>query len=447
VAQFYRICIESVKVNRFNLYLLNGPACRRDYARPGEQTSERRDDRVGRAKSKDVISGCSLAGTIGKATSPGTQVAMKSPKHQQIYKELLRAIAEGVYVEGQRLPSEAELVTRFDTSRPTVARALQRLQQQGVIERRVGSGSYVRRASAERSDLFALLIPGLAETEIFGPLCREMSRAAQTSRHALLWSDPTDEAQPQEEQAEQLCEQYIARKVSGVFFAPLEFSPNRDMVNQRICDAFDRAGIPVVLLDRDIDAFPRRSHYDVVGIDNRRAGFIVTDHLLRLGCRRIAFLSRAGSAPSVALRIAGYKEALASARITAEADWVSVGCPADLQFVRNVIEGVRPEAFVCANDDTAANLMHTLDELGLRIPEEVRIVGIDDVRYAQLLRVPLTTLRQPCQYIGAAALRAMLERIAQPDIPARNIFFECKLIVRESCGANMQGRVTLASPS
>lgn len=370
---------------------------------------------------------------------------MKNPKHQQIYKELLRAIAQGEYVEGQRLPSEADLVARFATSRPTVARALQTLQQQGVIERRVGSGSYVRRASAERSDLFALLIPGLAETEIFGPLCREMSRSAQNSRHALLWGDPTDEASTQEEQAEQLCEQYIARKVSGVFFAPLEFSPNRDSVNQRICSALDRAGIPVVLLDRDITAFPRRSHYDVVGIDNRRAGFIVTDHLLRLGCRRIAFLGRAGSAPSVALRMAGYREALASAGITAEPDWVCMGCPADLQFVQAIIERVRPEAFVCANDDTAANLMHTLDELGLHIPRDIRIVGIDDVRYAQLLRVPLTTLRQPCQYIGAAALRAMLERIAQPDMPARDILFACRLIVRESCGANLQGKLTSGS--
>ncbi|MFL6215445.1 MAG: LacI family DNA-binding transcriptional regulator [Blastocatellia bacterium] len=366
---------------------------------------------------------------------------MKSPKHQQISKELLRAIADGEYVEGQRLPSEADLVARFATSRPTVARALQTLQQQGVIERRVGSGSYVRRATAERSDLFALLIPSLTETDIFGPLCREMSRAAQSSHHALLWGDPTDEAHTQEEQAEQLCEQYIARKVSGVFFAPLEFSPNRDSVNRRICDAFDRAGIPVVLLDRDIHIFPCRSHYDVVGIDNRRAGFIITDHLLRLGCRRIAFLGRAGSAPSVTLRIAGYKAALASAGITADPDRVCLGCPADLRFVKAIIERVHPDAFVCANDDTAANLMHTLDELGLSIPRDVRIVGIDDVRYAQLLRVPLTTLRQPCQYIGAAALRAMLERIAQPDVPARDILFECKLIVRESCGANMQGKI------
>jgi GntR family transcriptional regulator, arabinose operon transcriptional repressor len=370
---------------------------------------------------------------------------MKSPKHQQIYKELLRAIAEGEYVEGQRLPSEAELVTRFDTSRPTVARALQTLQHQGVIERRVGSGTYVRRAAAQQGDLFALLIPGLAETEIFGPVCREMSRRAQASGHALLWGDTTDEVHTKEEQAEQLCEQYVARKVSGVFFAPLEFTPNMDLVNQRITDTFDKAHIPVVLLDRCIYDYPRRSHFDLVGIDNRRAGFMVTDHLLSLGCRRVAFVGRSNSAPSVAARIAGYQEALSQYRIAFDPDWVCLGCPADLPFVKAIIERLRPEAFVCANDHTAANLMHTLDELGMRIPNDIRIVGIDDVRYAQLLRVPLTTLRQPCQYIGAAALQAMLERIAQPEMPARDILLECKLVVRESCGAGLQQRAQLTA--
>src|SRR5207237_3017372 len=119
---------------------------------------------------------------------------------------------------------------------------------------------------------------------------------------------------------------------------------NRDAVNRRICDAFNRTGIPVVLLDRDIYGFPCRSHYDLVGIDNRRAGFIVTDHLLRLGCRRVAFLARAGSAPSVDLRSAGYKDALTSAGITADPEWVCLGCPADLRFARAIIERVRPDA-------------------------------------------------------------------------------------------------------
>jgi GntR family transcriptional regulator of arabinose operon len=96
----------------------------------------------------------------------------------------------------------------------------------------------------------------------------------------------------------------------------------------------------------------------------------------------------------------------------------------------------RIDAFLCANDNTAAQLMRTLLGLGLRVPEDVRIAGIDDVRYAELLPVPLTTLHQPCMDIGAVAVSTMLDRIANPQLPARSILLNGHLVVRQSCGAH-----------
>ena len=78
-------------------------------------------------------------------------------------------------------------------------------------------------------------------------------------------------------------------EVSGVFFAPLELTQEKDAINRRVAEVFDRAGIPVVLLDRDLVPHPDRSRYDLVGIDNRRAGYTITSHLLRHGCQRVAF--------------------------------------------------------------------------------------------------------------------------------------------------------------
>jgi GntR family transcriptional regulator of arabinose operon len=78
----------------------------------------------------------------------------------------------------------------------------------------------------------------------------------------------------------------------------------------------------------------------------------------------------------------------------------------------------------------------------MHIPADVRIVGIDEFAYASLLTVPLTTMHQPCREIGRAAMTAMLERLARPDMPARKIFLECPLIVRESCGAKVGKAVT-----
>jgi GntR family transcriptional regulator, arabinose operon transcriptional repressor len=88
--------------------------------------------------------------------------------------------------------------------------------------------------------------------------------------------------------------------------------------------------------------------------------------------------------------------------------------------VRQVMETLRPEAIVCANDRIAGNVMDSLLRLNYRIPEDIRIVGIDDVEYANLLPFPLTTVHQPCREIGVAAMAAMLERVTNPDMPVRD---------------------------
>jgi len=99
------------------------------------------------------------------------------------------------------------------------------------------------------------------------------------------------------------------------------------------------------------------------------------------------------------------------------------------------METLKPEAIVGANDRSARHLMHGLIRLGYRVPEDVRIVGIDDVAYANLLPVPLTTVHQPCRQIGVAAVAAMLERVTNPDMPVRDILMDCRLVIRDSCGA------------
>src|SRR5690348_16131874 len=96
------------------------------------------------------------------------------PKHELVRQTLADAIASGQYEPGQRLPSESQLVQTFGAPRPTVNRALRELQLAGIIERRAGSGSYVRADAAARSYTFGLLIPELGRTEIFEPICRGM---------------------------------------------------------------------------------------------------------------------------------------------------------------------------------------------------------------------------------------------------------------------------------
>ena len=231
-----------------------------------------------------------------------------------------------------------------------------------------------------------------------------------------------------------MCRYLIARKVAGVFFAPVEMTPNQDAVNNRISDTLTSAGIPIVLVDRCIRKYPDRSRHDLVGIDNRRAGFRVTSHLLQAGCRRVAFAYRIGSAPTVEARMAGYRDALWQSGIPSDSNLMFEMDFAEADAINGMIKAVRPDGIVCANDFTAANLMHNLLKIGVGIPDDLRMVGINDVRYASFLPVPLTTLRQPCQQLGAAAMSVMLQRLENPDAPARDVLLDCDLMVRQSCG-------------
>jgi DNA-binding LacI/PurR family transcriptional regulator len=360
----------------------------------------------------------------------------RKPKYQQVFDAIKESVSSRRYLPGQRLPSEAALVEEFGTSRITVVRALRELQQMGIVQRRVGSGTYVTDGTATSSSmLFGLLIPNLSDTEIFGPICQGMAESSRRRKHALLWGDTTSVPETKETQTLELCRQYVAKKVAGVFFAPLEWTPQNDRINQAAISVLEQAAIPIVLLDRCFLPYPKGSRYDLVAIDHRRAGYMVTEHLLGLGCQRIAFVAYAHSASTVEARIAGYREALFAAGTPFEPSLVQRLNSENASDLSGIMDRLKPEAIVCANDRKAGQVMHNLIALNYRIPNDVRIVGIDDVQYAGLLPVPLTTVHQPCREIGIAAVAAMLERIESPDLPARAIFLDCKLVVRESCGA------------
>jgi len=364
-------------------------------------------------------------------TTPATD---KTPKHQQVFETLRREILSGKYRPGQKLPSEADLVKRFGASRITVGRAVQELRQRDLVERRAGSGTYLRATKAE-GFTFGLLIPDLGQTDIFEPMRHGMADHPQASEHALLWGNATWDAAQRDQQAWQLCQQYIARRVSGVFFAPLERIPAADETNRKIVAALEKARIPIVLLDRPYVPYPQSSPYDLVGIDNRQAGYLGTEHLLKLGARRIAFLTWPNPPSTIEARIAGYREALFMHEVPYSADFVHHLDLDDREGIRRAMERTQADAFLCANDRIAGNLMHTLAALGHRVPQDVRVVGIDDAPYASLLPVPLTTIRQPCREIGIAAMAVMLERIARPEMPPRDVLLRCDLVVRASCGA------------
>src|SRR5262249_48318040 len=155
-------------------------------------------------------------------------------------------------------------------------------------------------------------------------ICGELASLARKSEYTLLWGGsvhPRLDLDGSREHAKELCEQFIERHVNGVFFAPFELTTDMYEINRSIADSFSDAGIPVVLLDRNIVPFPQSSHFDLVGLDNAAAGYLLAEHLIKLGCKHIAFVTRPLSAPTVERRYAGVREALANHKIETSPDW------------------------------------------------------------------------------------------------------------------------------
>ena len=134
-------------------------------------------------------------------------------------------------------------------------------------------------------------------------------------------------------------------------------------------------------------------------------------------------------------RVAGAREALFAAGLEPSKDFYRIGDPRDEAFVQELTAGGKIDGIICANDFTAAQLMHSLAKRKTRVPDDIRLIGFDNLKYAELFGVPLTTVSQPLRDMAANAMRAMLNRLADPTLPATALLSNPRLVVRDSCGA------------
>ena len=346
--------------------------------------------------------------------------APRPTKHRRVFESLHREILAGSYADG-RLPGEAELAIRFRTSRPTIARALEGLRQQGFIERRQGAGTFLRRSAPAESRILGLIGAGIGHTEILRPLGPSLVRAAEAAGCRIICGD----AGQREQDAEALAREFLARGVCGVLLAPLERIRARELANRRLVAAFARVGIPLVLLDRDILEFPARSGIDLVAVDDVRAGCVLAAHLLRGGRRQLTLLARPGYPSTTELRLAGCRAGAAAVGATAT---LVIGDPADPRCAAQLIDS--GTTIACANDATAVSLMTTFLADRRQLPRGLRIGGFDDVGGAAAAPVPLTTMHLPIADLGRVAVGTLLERLRDPNSPPRQILLDTRLVIR-----------------
>ena len=218
------------------------------------------------------------------------------------------------------------------------------------------------------------------------------------------------------------------QRVEGVLITPV------DPADPRLA-ALSRRGTPVVVVDRG--AGPEHCS---VTVDDVLGGDLAATHLLDLGHRRIAFVGGPRGIGQVADRIAGAERAITRAGaepltvLETEKLNIAEGRRAGERFA-GLPAAQRPTAAFCANDLLALGLLQQMVHLGLRVPEDVAIVGYDDIEFASAAAVPLTSVAQPRQRLGRTAAELLLaEARGGADHEHQHVVFAPELVVRASTG-------------
>ena len=199
-------------------------------------------------------------------------------------------------------------------------------------------------------------------------------------------------------------------------------------------DSLRSQEIPTVAVDRE----PKGLKVDLVRASNREGTREATAHLLAHGYTDIAFVNGPENVDVAQERCAGYQDALRAAGATSQpsfvvhSDFRQAGGHAAMTRLLDLPS--RPRAVLIANNLMTLGALQAIHERGLRIPEDVAVIGFDDMSWATSLRPPLTAVAQPAEEIGRTAARMLLERLNEPHRLVRQVVLPTRLVVRSSCG-------------
>lgn len=192
--------------------------------------------------------------------------------------------------------------------------------------------------------------------------------------------------------------------------------------------------IPTVVMDRDFPGL----ELDVVLADNLQGGYLAAQHLISLGHKRIGCIAGPSSITQSARRVTGYKQALQAADLVFEPELIVNGDfhPKSGWEVGRAMLSQRdaPTAIFACNDLMAIGVLRAATELGLRVPDDIALVGYDDIELASYTNPPLTTIKQPKVEMGLATLNFLLSRIKDKQSAPQRALLPVSLVIRGSCG-------------
>lgn len=283
----------------------------------------------------------------------------------------------------------------------------------------------VARALASKVTHTVGLVVSDIENPFFAAAARGLSDVLEPAGYTILLANSDEDL----EREERLVEAFRSRRVDGLVVVPSVASATPHLVD------LVAAGVPLVLFDRPV----RKLDVDVVMVDNKQGASNAVGHLIGLGHRRIGLVSDAPEISSSAERIAGYRVALRKAGIAVDERLIALTGSTQADGYRGATALLetrdRPTAIFTANNMMSVGTLLALRDLGLRIPEDVALVGFDDLEWTTLIEPALTVVRQPVHEIGRRAGERLLARLHGDRSAARRTRLPTEFVVRGSCGA------------
>ena len=288
-----------------------------------------------------------------------------------------------------------------------------------------------RSLKSSRTATIGLVIPSI-ESHFWAPVVRGAEAVLAESGYRLVLANTDEEGV----RAEAALEGLLEHRVDGVLIAPPAGSQRRHY------DAYLSSGRPLVCIERTVPGVET----DYVGVDGHAGGFAAASHLLRLGRRRLGVLTLPLDVLASRERLQGVRAALQAEHLTLTDEQVVVGRFSEREgfaAAQRLLEcKPRPDALIAAGLRMTIGAFAALREAGLRIPEDVALIGYDETPWASLLTPPLTVVRQPARDLGRIAAEMLLRRLhGEADEGPQSIVLQPELLVRGSCGRKVGDHV------
>lgn len=359
--------------------------------------------------------------------------------YEKILIYLKDKISKKELMPGDRLPTEMELAQEFGVSRITSKRALEELRMDGLIYRVRGRGSFVAESSRQEaaakqaaagldySKVVALVIPfGSANGGIMETI-KGASAVMEEKGYLLDIKYSNNDT----EEEKMILESLYEKGVGGIIFYPISDRKNVELVSVLSLNEF-----PIVTIDRNYEGMP----VSYVVSDNRVGEYEAVKYLLELGHKKIAFITdnKIEDVTSVRNRYFGYCKALKEYGIPVRLEFVRNGEFHELLRERSI--GILQElldagvtAVCCLNDYLANHVLQCLIAMEVKVPENLSVIGFDNLDISRVAYVPLTTVSQDREKMGEQAARYIIECIESGKYNYMQKVLPVQMVYRESC--------------